>query len=258
MFNRKILVLSVFLGLSSIITFHTVSTGIETSPSGLVTYVDGTLKKKYSQTPDWVAAAKDTTVISGEKVRTFQNSRAELELMGEDIIRLAPRTVIDIIKLFEETKEQKDQTSINVEEGELWAMVGSVEAGAEFDLSTPVAGAAITGTIFRVAVDEDSSTELKVYKGEVQISNNPDNPNLTPEVLPHKQPKKISGPKQVSGPRQVTLTEWLYIVRAMQSLQIDRNGNVVDSRDFSLDDRDEQTDWVKWNKERDEARMKRN
>jgi len=223
----------------------------------MVTYVDGTLKKKLLDAAEWIVAAKDTTVVSGDKFRTLHNSRAELELKELDILRLAPGTTIDIVKLYEETKELKDQTKIDVEEGDIWAMVGGVNENASFDLFTPVAGVAITGTVFRISVDEDSTTELKVYKGEVLITNAPENKNLQPQSLPVKQPQKISGTKQISGPRQITLEEWRYIVGNMEAVKINRYGEVISSGKFSKDDQDEESDWVKWNLERDALMMKK-
>jgi len=219
--------------------------------AGLVTFVEGTLKKKAETASNWIIALKDTTVVSGEKVRTMVDSKAEIQLHALDILRMAPRTTIDIVKLYEETKSRKDHTEIEVEEGDIWAMVGNVETGAEFNLNTPVVGAAITGTVFRVSVSEDSSTQLKVYKGEVHLTNAPENKNLIPELVPITDRKKIRGPRKVSGPQQVTLSEWLYIVKDMQSIKISKKGNVLDSGSFSNEDKDEQSEWVKWNKARD-------
>jgi len=230
------------------------SLSVENTPAGMVTFVDGTVKKKDPTLPDWTTAGKDTTVSTGDQVRTMINSRAELELRELDVIRLAPRTTIDIVKLFEETKMQKDQTQINVVEGDIWAMVSTVQAGAEFNLNTPVAGAAITGTVFRVSVEEDSSTQLKVYQGEVHIGNAMDNPHVKPQYVPAGPPRKTTGPSQVSGPRQVSLEEWMYIVKNMQVINISKSGKVLSAGDFSATDKEEQSDWVKWNMERDKER----
>ena len=257
MIYRRIWIIAIILGLSSILLINGISTGDVSKETGLVTFVDGTLKKKLIDASEWTVAGKDTAVVSGEKVRTMNKSRAELALRELDVLRLAPRTTIDIIKLYEESKSSKDETLINVEEGDMWAMVGEVETGAEFNVNTPVAGAAITGTVFRMSIDKDSTTQLKVYKGEVQISNSPGNPNLTAEPVPFKERKKISGPKQVPGPKQVTFKEWLYIVKDMQSIRVDKKGELIESGDFTDKDADEQSDWVKWNKILDEERKKK-
>lgn len=253
MLHRRLFSLLISMGIVTSAVFIGDSTGVEIRESGLVTHVDGTLKKKYLTASEWTLAGKDTTVVSGDKVRTMYNSRAELQMRELDILRLAPKTTIDIVKLYEESKLYKDETQINVEEGDIWAMVGEVETGAEFNINTPVAGAAITGTVFRLSLDEDSTTQLKVYRGEVHITNSPGNPNLKPQPMPLQPRKEIPGPKQVPGPREVSLQEWIYIVKDMQSIRIGRDGDLIESGEFSRRDEDEQTDWVKWNLMRDKA-----
>ncbi|MCX6639851.1 MAG: FecR family protein [bacterium] len=223
---------------------------------GEVTHVDGNAKRQPSQSEEWVNAIQGSEVTSGDKVRTLRDSRAELALTNLNVLRLAPMTTIDIKKLYEETKEGKDETQIDVEQGDIWAMVGEVKETSTLNIGTPVAGTAITGTRLRISVEDDSSTMLKVYEGEVKITNAPDNKNLLPKDLP-KLHKQIPGPKQIKGPRQVTMEEWYYIVKKMQSIQISKDGEVVSSGDFSTKDQDEQSDWVKWNLERDSVEGKK-
>ena len=136
------------------------------SKKGIVTYADGQVKRRPIEQEGWENAPVNTEVLSGDKVRTYRMSRAELDLAQLDIIRLAPRTIIDIIKLYQETKEKKLETEIDIEQGEIWASVHEVEVDTKFDISAPITAAAITGTTLRMKVEEDSTTQLKVYKGE--------------------------------------------------------------------------------------------
>ena len=258
---------SISLALIFTCSFIIVVVGQESTPAtsqrGVVTYVKGSVKKKQVDSLDWKNAYEKTEVYSGEKVKTFEESRAEMELRELDVIRLAPNTTIDIIKLYEETKEHRDETQIDLLEGDLWAQVGKVDADASFQLNSPVAGSAITGTSLRINVNADSSTQLKVYAGEVKITNAPERKDLIPQPLPvvtptHGQtpgsiqgPTSVSGPTSVAGPNSVTLEEWVYIVKNMQQVTIDPRGQVMSSGKFKRSDPDEQTDWVKWNKERD-------
>lgn len=224
---------------------------------GEVTYVEGRARRMPLETQEWIAAEKGSEIVSGDRMRTLKDSRAELALKELDIIRLAPMTTIDIVKLYEETKESRDETQINVEQGDIWALVSEVEEEASFNLSTPVAGAAITGTKFRVSVGEDSSTVLKVYNGEVRITNAPERKDLEPKELPQGGRRQIQGPKQIQGPRQVTFEEWYYIVKNMQEIRIGKDGQLVSSGTFSSKDADEQTNWVKWNQKRDKQLFKK-
>ncbi len=216
---------------------------------GLVTYADGQVKRMPVEAENWKDAPVNTDVLAGDKVRTYRKSRAEIDLAQLDIVRLAPRTIIDIIKLYEETKDKKVSTKIKLEQGELWASVHEVETDTEFDISAPIAAAAITGTTLRMLVLDDSTTQLKVYKGEVNITNAPDKrEKLKPRSI---VPYQIKGPTQVPGPREVSMEEWAYIVKSMQQITINQQGKVVSTGAFSSKDKDEKSSWVKWNQKRD-------
>jgi hypothetical protein len=222
---------------------------------GIVSYAEGEVKKQPPASEMWENAPVQSTVNSGEKVRTYQLSRAELELVQLDVIRLAPKTTVLLDRLYEETKEKKLATVIKVEKGEIWASVHEVNAETEFDISAPVAAAAITGTVLRMTVRDDSTTQLKVYKGEVKITNAPDTPNLEPK--PVGKPVQVEGPHAIQGPREVSLDEWVYIVKGMQQITIDPKGIVLSMGQFSKKDVDEQSDWVKWNRQREDIRQRR-
>jgi len=215
---------------------------------GLVTYADGQVKRRPVETESWTNAPVNTDVLSGDMVRTYRRSCAEIDLAQLDIIRLAPRTAIHIEKLYEETKDKKVSTKIKLEEGELWASVHEIEMNTEFDVSAPIAAAAITGTTLRMVVADDSTTQLKVYNGEVSITNAPEKKDLKPiSIVPHQ----IKGPTQIPGPHEVSLEEWVYIVKSMQQITIDRQGKVMSTGEFSSEDKDEQNSFVKWNLKRD-------
>jgi hypothetical protein len=221
---------------------------------GIVAFVDGDVKKQPPASELWENAPLKSAVNSGEKVRTYQQSRAELELVQLDVIRLAPKTIVFLDKLYEETKEKKLKTDIKVEKGEIWASVHEVNAQTDFDIAAPITAAAITGTILRMNVADDSTTQLKVYKGEVKITNAPQRTDLTPKSI---KPYQIQGPHQIQGPRQVSVEEWIYIVKSMQQITIDPKGQVASVGDFKSSDKDEKTPWVEWNKKREAMRLKR-
>ncbi len=216
---------------------------------GLIKYSDGRVRKKEINEENWKPAEKNTAVLSGDRVRTYQRSRAELELLKLDIIRMAPETIIDVVKLYEETKSQKKETQIQLNQGDIWAKIKKKDNDSKFNISAPVAMAAITGTVLRMNVNTDSSTQLKVYNGEVRITNAPERTDLTPQSISNVY--EVPGPQEVPGPREVSLEEWVYIVKNMQTIIIDKDGQIKEVGKFDMQDKDEQTDWVKWNLERD-------
>jgi len=219
---------------------------------GKVTEIEGVARKLPKQARDWITAEVGSDVISGDKVRTLSQSQAELTLQELDVVRMGPLTTVDIVKLYEETKEGQDETAIKVERGDIWALVAKKKEQTKFQVSTPVTGAAITGTKFRISVAPDSTTVLKVYSGEVKVTNSPDNTKLTAEDLPSIKPHLVAKPKQIKGPIQVSFKEWYYIIHGMQEIHVDASGKVVQSGAFSDNDDDENSEWVMWNKSKDE------
>ncbi len=214
------------------------------SQKGVVTFVEGSAKKQRLQEVEWASVYKNAPVVGGDRVRTMAESRAELELAKLDRIRMAPKTTIDILKLYEETKEQVRESKIVLQSGDLWANVAKKSNNMKFSIGTPVAAAAITGTTLRLNVAQDSSAEVRVYNGEVVLTNAPESKTVVPKSL---QPMKVPGPYEVPGPREVTMEEWALIVKSMQRVKVDKNGKVTSSGQFSRTDADEQSDWVKWN-----------
>lgn len=146
-----------------------------TQKQGTVTYVDGDLRKKSTQAESWESAPEKSPVGAGDQVRTLQRSRAELELIQSGLIRLAPRTTIDILKLEEESRTKATETAVLLSAGDLWTNVGPVAADASFEIFTPVAAAAITGTVVRMSAGADSAQKADVfscwvYQGHVAVT----------------------------------------------------------------------------------------
>jgi len=224
-----------------------------TDDKGIVSYVEGSVKKKSVEEADFKTSVSEKSAVkSRESYKTMVKSRAELELSGLDILRLAPKTTVDLVALYEETKEGKQKTDIKLAEGDIWAQVNSSDEKSEFTMDTDIAAAAITGTNFRMS-KTDELTEMKVYHGEVKISNSKENMDEleAKSVKDFKQPGQVSGPKQISGPKQVTMEEWVFIVKNMQQITFDNSGKVVSAGEFKATDKSEKNEWVDWNKKRD-------
>ncbi|NOY57477.1 MAG: hypothetical protein GXO75_00895 [Calditrichaeota bacterium] len=215
---------------------------------GIVTFVQGSAKKQKHTEKLWKSVAKNSQVTGGERVRTLTRSRAELDLAHIDKIRMAPKTTIDILKLYEETKENIREANIVLQKGDLWANIAKKGKNMRLSIGTPIAAAAITGTTLRMNVQDDSTSELKVYHGQVILTNAPQSSTVIPKSI---EPHEISGPHEIAGPHEVSLQEWALIVKSMQKVKVNKKGQVVYSGDFASTDSDEQSEWVRWNKERD-------
>lgn len=225
---------------------------VKDEAKGIVTFVEGSTKKQKVGTSDWVDATHNTEVTSGERVKTMRRSRVELELAQLDVIRLAPMTTVAINKLYEESQDNVVETDLEIVAGDIWAEVASVDEGATFSIKSAIAGAAIRGTVLRISVNEDNSTELRVYKGEVALTNSVGKKAYEQKGTHKKGPTKIAGPKRIAGPHKVSMEEWVHLIKQMQKIRISPQGKVVYSQQFSDDDADEQESWVQWNRKRSE------
>jgi hypothetical protein len=224
------------------------------SKKGLFTFVEGEAKKQKIGDLDWEKAQINTEVASGERVRTMLRTRAEIELAKLELIRLAPKTTVDIVRLYEETQQKKAETELKLEEGDLWANIASLKEASELSVGTTIANASVRGTVFRVNVQEDQTTELRVYKGRLEVSNIPDTSGIEKEEEKEPKslaPKQIEGPREIEPPKEVTLAQWTVIVREMQELIITPDKKIKHHGEFKASDQEEQTAWVKWNQERD-------
>lgn len=235
----------------------------ETAPKAreaLITYVEGEAKKRPVKRELWIEAEVNSAVVEGEKVKTLEESRAEIELSQESVIRLAERTTVDIVKLFEEEKRKAEETQLNVEEGDVWGSVSKIDDNSSFEINTDLSVSAIRGTVFQVSVDQDT-TKLKVYEGEVKIENTAlkNRSKIESETEKGKSDKvqPIQPPVPVEGPKPVSMEEWIKIVRNMQEVVISHDQPWLWlQRDINPNSAEEKSDWVKWNKKRDQERGK--
>ncbi|MBF8250723.1 MAG: putative periplasmic protein, partial [Deltaproteobacteria bacterium] len=223
------------------------------SGAGTITYVKGTAQKKGTKGEDWERAKENTTLTSGDKVKTLEKTRAEIRLEAGKVIRLDENTTVDLVKLVEES-QNKVETDIKIEQGNLWAKVGKLGENTELKVESPIAGASIRGTTFRVEVAIDKSTQLNVYEGVVEIYN-PMQKTKGP-ITRIEAPREVKKPGYIEGPKEVSLDEWTYIVKDMQRFTITPAG-IKKVEEFKKDDTEEQSDWVKWNMEMDKKMDKK-
>ncbi|MBD3371787.1 MAG: hypothetical protein GF403_03615 [Candidatus Coatesbacteria bacterium] len=232
---------------------------VDDEPEATVTYIEGDVVKRPEVEETWIAAELNSIVTRGYKVRTYEKSRAELTLNVDSVVRLAPRTTVDVVKLFEENREGFNETLFEVEDGEVWANIEGLGDADSFAITSEVMGTACRGTTYRLSVIGDGTTMLRVYEGAVELWD----PMMaitgpgfweTGAVGEDDGKHEVVGPHEVSGPIEVTEEEWrLRLITAMQEIIIAPDGTVLREGKFSPDDAGEQSEWVRWNQQRDAA-----
>ena len=221
---------------------------------GQFTYIKGDVKKKNIAEPGWLSAAVNSIVKPGDKVKTMEATRAEINFGISEIIRVASNTTIDVLKLVKE--KEKKTTSISVEEGDIWGNIAKLDVKDGFEITTPMATASIRGTKFRINTTQ-KKTEVKVYEGQVEVYRALGRKKYEGEKTDFGGVREVKGPSEVPPPvKEVTVDEWRKVIKKNQKIVLSQGQPVPEAEDFNDTDADEASEWVKLNKERDEALKK--
>jgi phage tail protein X len=210
---------------------------------GVVTYVEG----EALLTPKGGKARQklvpNTIVFPGDVVQTGVAGRVEMIINRETVVRLKENTRMNI-DAFRDMESTGGRTKMEFSLGSVWTKMKQFrDKLSRFELELPTAIAGVHGTVYEATVDKDSSSEVKVYTGEVAVKNNP-----SLKATTGGEPGEVSGPSEVEGPREVSMEEWVSIVHDMQKIRIDKKGKPKAVEPFKKNDADS---WVKWNMERD-------
>ena len=190
-------------------------------------------------------------VFPGDKIETKRESRCEITLHNGDVVRIDENSIYTLEEI--EVSEETIKASSFLSVGKLWATIRKIFSEDDYvTVKSPTAVIAVRGTIYRVDVAEDSLTTLRVYDGEVEVSPQAATTGMVPQQPkgPIGPPRDVPGPTDVQGPRDVTMAQWLEIVKAQQQVVIRPDGRYEKS-DFDVLE-DGKSDWVQWNKKRDE------
>ena len=210
---------------------------------GVVTCVEGkaALTKKGSTKKSKLAA--NTIVFPGDILHTGSNGRVEIIINRESVVRMKENTRLSLNE-FGDKEKKKGKTAVDLKSGTIWTKVKKfVGKICRFECSLPTAIAGVYGTVYQTSVTDDSTSEVKVYNGEVSVKGSPtEKPSTAGEIV------EVSGPTEIPGPQEVTLDEWVRIVKSMQKVTIGKDGIPSDVTAFK---RKPSSSWEQWNEKRD-------
>lgn len=203
-----------------------------------VTYLEGTAFKSHDG-KDWKPLSKGDALGAGDNVKTGAKSKLEIALPDGSKIRLSENTAFKVESLL--FTEEERGFGIKVIFGKIWSKAARFKKVSKFEIKTANAVAGVKGTTYRLDVNQDTSSLVKVYEGEVYVGNAP----AEGEGDKGRKPEYVSGPKEVSGPHEVTREEWTYIVKSWQQITISSKG--VPSKPVSFAPEEDRDEWVAWN-----------
>lgn len=247
---KPIFFLAAFITLS--LPFHQSSAAerhVTAAEAAVVTALEGTAQVITKTGAAGRNVKKGDTIGKDNEVRVGERSRIELRFPDGTLMRLSERSRLSMNEVLFSSKTERKNVKVGLAAGKLWANVKKLmTADSSVEVKTTNAVAGVRGTVYRVNVDEDKTSMVKVYDGSVYVANPPrDAPKSVDKSL---APQEVSGPREVPPPyHEVSMEEWTAIVKAMQQITISPQG--VPSKPESFDPKSDADEWVKWNQERD-------
>ncbi|OGJ90233.1 MAG: hypothetical protein A2487_15360 [Candidatus Raymondbacteria bacterium RifOxyC12_full_50_8] len=216
---------------------------------GAVSYMVGAVNIKKAGTAVWKPARMNQAVSNGDAFQTAKAEVVEITLSNGSVVRISEQSEITI------NCPADNKVMAGVNKGKVWANIKKLsQRGAEFEVTSGTATAAIRGTVFAMNNNpDDSTTSVKVYDGKVDVGPGEELKNEYEKqgiAVETEGRKEIGGPQEIPGPFEVSLMDWVSIVKGQQ-IDIQKNGKY---NKFRFDQKkDAQDEWVKFNQERDKV-----
>ena len=214
-----------------------------------VSFLEGSASMLPVGKKGWRTLKVKDALQGGDEVSTGPKSHMELLLPDHSTVRFADNTRFKILQLTTVGDSKQNDFKIHVTIGRTWASVTKFMGVRKnrFEMSCNNAVTGVRGTVYRMNVNDDKSTLVRVYDGEVFVKGGGEQIQETQKSI--GIPHKIAGPTKVEGPKKVSMEEWTVIIKSMQQIVIKGDGTADQPRDFT--EEEDRDPWVDWNKERD-------
>lgn len=201
-----------------------------------VTYLEGVARVRKPGSEGWLKIEESAIISAGDSLKTLADSRAEIILTDINIMRIGSSTVIGIGGSLE----------VAIESGEIWTAIEQAGQVTSMTIRSPVTIAEIGEAVARFSVGRDGSTEIKVYEGRIDLKILPVTVQPEPLTSDSTYYYDAHAVEADIGEKEVSL-------EASSKIVITSNGEIVFQGTFGVDDIDEDVEWVRWNRDRDQT-----
>jgi hypothetical protein len=209
-------------------------TGNRTAETGQaeVTFLQGKADVLPKAETGWKSLRVGSLLFQEDEVRTGEGARIEIRLPDRSIMRFDQRTTFKMKNLLFDSQEGSREVKVEIPVGKTWA--------------------GVRDTVWRMNVDADQSTLIRVYEGTVEVYHPFVKPDYKPEEGGFKAPREVRGPQEVPRPYgEVTKEQWEQIVLTqMMQVTVPAVGKPEAPTPFRLEE-DQGEEWVRWNQQRD-------
>jgi hypothetical protein len=141
------------------LTLHAESKPVAGSVSAIV----GSAMVKRQSAGNWLKAKIKLPVFENDAVNTGEESRCEIALSGDKVIRLGEKTLAII------SSQEQANSKVKATRGAVWVNVKHLVNSRSFEVSSPTAVAAIRGTVFNINCDTNAA-QYMVFRGAVAVT----------------------------------------------------------------------------------------
>ncbi len=130
--------------------------------------VAGSVQVRPPSNPLWKGITLFSTLTEGDRIRTLANSSAEVQFRDESRLRLDENSQVLIQRMRSNLLENREQASVSVLEGDVFALLGDNQKRNAFDLEVP--GVDLKGSSRNFYVNRaKDGTRFANYEGELEV-----------------------------------------------------------------------------------------
>jgi ferric-dicitrate binding protein FerR (iron transport regulator) len=218
-----------------------------------VTFLQGKAEAQKPGEAAWRSLRVGSLLAQDDDVRTGEQSRVEIRLPDRSILRFDQRSTFKMKTILFDSREGSREVMVELGVGKTWANVRKAFGPKKtFEVASANAVAGVRDTIWRMNVETDRSTLIRVYEGTVEVYHPFVKPDYKPEEGGFKAPREVRGPQEVPRPYQeVTQEQWEQIVLTqMMQVVVPAVGRPASPTSFQMEE-DQREEWVRWNQQRD-------
>jgi len=218
-----------------------------------VTYIVGRAEALAKGETAWKPLRVGSLLSIEDEGRTGEQSRVEIRLPDRSILRFDQKSTFKMKSLFFDDQDGSRDLKVEIPVGKTWANVRKAFGPKKtFEVASANAVAGVRDTVWRMSVDTDQSTMIRVYEGTVEVYSPFVKPDYKPEETGFKAPREVRGPQEVARPfQEVSKEQWEQIVLTqMMQVVVPSVGRPEAPTSFQPED-DQREEWVRWNQQRD-------
>ncbi|MFH1897275.1 MAG: FecR family protein [Candidatus Desantisbacteria bacterium] len=155
-----------------LIPIHASATTTTQEQEIILTKVSGRVEVQNIGEVKWKKAGVGMKLKSNQRIRTFEKSRAYLDLGEGSSMVINSDSIMDILELKKQIEGQKGFASkVKLWVGKIRTEIKKLDEGSSFEVITPTTIAGVRGTKWSNSVMEDDSSSVFVEDGNVWMEN---------------------------------------------------------------------------------------